>query len=407
MRIAQIAPLVESCPPKFYGGTERIVSYLTEELVRQGHDVRLFASGDSRTAARLEPCCKVALRLDPSVRDPVPYHVVMLDKVRSLADEFDILHFHTDVLHYPLIREFAERTVTTLHGRLDLPELWPLYSAFAGVPLVSISNDQRKPMPPVNWAGTIYHGLPQDLLRFNASPGGGYLAFLGRISPEKRPDRAIEIAARAGAKLKIAAKIDRVDQAYWSDVIKPMIAAFPNVEFVGEISEREKVDFLGNANALLFPIDWPEPFGLVTIEAMACGTPVIAFGRGSTPEIIDDGVTGFLVSDVADAVAAVRRVRALNRVKVRETFERRFTIERVAADYMQIYRLSQVRAALRFGQRARQISLVPAANRVEDRTVRRLGPHTALTPNHLQLVGRLQAATKDRVSHRNGGSEEN
>jgi hypothetical protein len=197
-----------------------------------------------------------------------------------------------------------------------------------------------------------------------------------------------------------------VDQAYWSDVIKPMIAAFPNVEFVGEISEREKVDFLGNANALLFPIDWPEPFGLVTIEAMACGTPVIAFGRGSTPEIIDDGVTGFLVSDVADAVAGVRRVSALNRVKVRETFERRFTIERVAADYMQIYRLSQVRAALRFGQRARQISLVPAANRVEDRTVRRLGPHTALTPNHLQLVGRLQAATKDRVSHRNGGSEE-
>jgi glycosyltransferase involved in cell wall biosynthesis len=407
MRIAQISPLVESCPPKFYGGTERIVSYLTEELVRQGHDVRLFASGDSRTAARLEPCCTVALRLDPSVRDPVPYHVVMLDKVRSLADEFDILHFHTDVLHYPLIREFAERTVTTLHGRLDLPELWPLYSAFAGVPLVSISNDQRKPMPPVNWAGTIYHGLPRDLLRFNASPGGGYLAFLGRISPEKRPDRAIEIAARAGAKLKIAAKIDRVDQAYWSDVIKPMIAAFPNVEFVGEISEREKVDFLGNANALLFPIDWPEPFGLVTIEAMACGTPVIAFRRGSTPEIIDDGVTGFLVSDVADAVAAVRRVGALNRVKVRETFERRFTIERVARDYMQIYRLSQVRAALRFGQRTRQISLVPAANRVEDRTVRKLGPRTALTPNHLQLVGRLQAATKDHVSHRNGGLEEN
>ena len=359
--------VVESCPPKYYGGTERIVSYLTEELVRQGHDVRLFASGDSRTAAHLEPCCKVALRLDPSVRDPVPYHVVMLDRVRTLADEFDILHFHVDVLHYPLIREFVERTVTTLHGRLDLPELWPVYSAFAGVPLVSISDDQRKPMPPVNWAGTIYHGLPRDLLRFNASPSGGYLAFLGRISPEKRPDRAIEIASRAGAKLKIAAKIDRADQAYWDDVIKPMIAAFPNVEFVGEIGEREKVDFLGNADALLFPIDWPEPFGLVTIEAMACGTPVIAFRRGSTPEIIDDGVTGFLVSDVAEAVAAVRRVGALNRVKVRETFERRFTIERVARDYMQIYRLSQVRTALRFGQRAREISLVPAANRVEDR----------------------------------------
>src|SRR5271166_1642453 len=377
MRIAQIAPLVESCPPKFYGGTERIVSYLTEELVRQGHDVTLFASGDSRTAACLEPCCKVALRLNPSVRDPVPYHVVMLDKVRTLADEFDILHFHIDVLHYPLIREFAERTITTLHGRLDLPELWSLYSAFAGVPLVSISNDQRKPMPPVKWVGTVYHGLPRDLLRFNASPGGGYLAFLGRISPEKRPDRAIEIASRAGAKLKIAAKIDRVDQAYWSDVIKPMIAASPNVEFVGEISEREKVDFLGNANALLFPIDWPEPFGLVTIEAMACGTPVIAFRRGSTPEIIDHGVTGFLVNDIAEAVAAVRRLGALNRIKVRETFERRFTIERVAGDYMAIYRLSQARTALRFGQHAREINLVPAANQPEDRSARRLGARTA------------------------------
>src|SRR5271166_5616071 len=278
MRIAQIAPLFESCPPKYYGGTERIVSYLSEELVRQGHDVTLFASGDSRTAACLEPCCKVALRLDPSVRDPIPYHVIMLDKVRTLADQFDILHFHIDVLHYPVIREFAERTVTTLHGRLDLPELWQLYSAFSAVPLVSISNHQREPMPPVNWVGTIHHGLPRNLLRFNASPRRGYLAFLGRISPEKRPDRAIEIASRAGAKLKIAAKIDRADQAYWSDVIRPMIEAFPNVEFVGEIREREKADFLGNADALLFPIDWPEPFGLVMIEAMACGTPVIPSG---------------------------------------------------------------------------------------------------------------------------------
>ena len=278
MRIAQISPLFESCPPKFYGGTERIVSYLTEELVRQGLDVTLFASEDSRTAACLEPCCKVALRLDPSVRDPVPYHVIMLDKVRTLADQFDILHFHIDVLHYPVIREFAERTVTTLHGRLDLPELWQLYSAFSAVPLVSISNHQREPMPPVNWVGTIHHGLPRNLLRFNASPRRGYLAFLGRISPEKRPDRAIEIASRAGAKLKIAAKIDRADQAYWSDVIRPMIEAFPNVEFVGEIREREKADFLGNADALLFPIDWPEPFGLVMIEAMACGTPVIPSG---------------------------------------------------------------------------------------------------------------------------------
>jgi glycosyltransferase involved in cell wall biosynthesis len=299
-----------------------------------------------------------------------------------------------------LIREFAERTVTTLHGRLDLPELWPLYSAFAHVPLVSISNDQRKPMPPVNWVGTIYHGLPRDLLRFNASPGGGYLAFLGRISPEKRPDRAIEIALRAGAKLKIAAKIDRVDQAYWSDVIKPMIAASPNVEFVGEISEREKADFLGNASALLFPIDWPEPFGLVTIEAMACGTPVIAFRRGSTPEIVDHGVTGFLVDDIAEAVATVHRVEALNRIKVRETFESRFTIERVAGDYIEIYRLSQVRTALRLGQRAREISLVHAANRVEDRSVRRLGART-LPP------GPAQAAIKDRVPFRDAGYQEN
>src|SRR5580658_3540653 len=251
MKIAQIAPLMESCPPRLYGGTERIVSFLTEELVRQGHDVTLFASGDSQTSARLEPCCEIALRLDPRVKDATPHHVLMLDKVRSMADEFDVLHFHVDVLHYPLIRDFVDRTVTTLHGRLDLEELHPLYATFAGAPLVSISNEQRRPMPPVNWAGTVHHGLPRDLLRFNPTPEGGYLAFLGRISPEKRPDRAIEIAKRAGAKLKIAAKIDRVDEAYWNDVIRPMIASAPNVEFVGEIGEREKADFLGNAAALL------------------------------------------------------------------------------------------------------------------------------------------------------------
>src|SRR5260370_27928132 len=324
MRIAQIAPLCESCPPRFYGGSERIVSYLTEELVRQGHDVTLFASGDSLTSALLEPCCKVAVRLDPCIRDPIACHVVMLEKVRTLADEFDVLHFHIDVLHYPVIRSFFERTVTTLHGRLDLPEFWQVHAAFRGAPLVSVSNEQRKPMPPVNWVGTVYHGLPADLLPFNATPKGGYLAFLGRISPEKRPDRAIEIAAGAGAKLKIAAKIDRVDQAYWDDVIRPMIAMSPNVEFVGEIAEREKVDFLGNADALLFPIDWPEPFGLVTIEAMACGTPVIAFSCGSEPGIIDDGVSGFLVSDISEAVSAVRRVGALDRAKARQSFDRRF-----------------------------------------------------------------------------------
>ncbi len=265
MKIAQIAPLFESCPPRLYGGTERIVSYLTEELLRQGHDVTLFASGDSLTSARLEPGCERALRLDPNVKDPIADHIVMLDKVRTLADEFDVLHFHIDVLHYPLIRDFVGRTVTTLHGRLDLPELSRLYSAFPGVPRVSISNAQRSLMPPVNWVGTVHHGLPPDLLPFNPSPSAGYLAFLGRISPEKRPDRAIEIAIRARARLKIAAKIDKVDRSYWSEVIAPMVSGSPNVEFVGEIDEHAKPEFLGNAGALLFPIDWPEPFGLAMI----------------------------------------------------------------------------------------------------------------------------------------------
>ena len=363
MRIAQISPLFERCPPRLYGGTERIVSYLTEELVRQGHDVTLFASGDSITSARLEPSCERALRLDPRVADPIPDHLIMLDKVRKLADQFDVLHFHVDVLHYPIVREFADRTVTTVHGRLDLPELHKVHAAFPGFPLVSISNDQRKPMPPVNWAGTVYHGLPVDLLRFNPAPTGGYLAFLGRISPEKRPDRAIEIAVRAGAKLKIAAKVDKVDRAYWEEVIGPMIATSPNVEFIGEIGEGEKADFLGNADALLFPIDWPEPFGLVMIEAMACGTPVIAFRRGSAPEVIDDGVSGFLVDDVTQAVAAARQIHKLDRAKARETFERRFGIERVAREYTRIYRsLPGVQAAGR-GVRQRNGSrpgLVPA-----------------------------------------------
>jgi glycosyltransferase involved in cell wall biosynthesis len=262
----------------------------------------------------------------------------MLDKVRRMADQFDFVHFHVDVLHYPFIRDFAERTVTTLHGRLDLEELHPLYSTFAGAPLVSISNDQRKPIPRSNWAGTVHHGLPRDLLPFNPAPQGDYLAFLGRISPEKRPDRAIEIAKRAGVKLKIAAKIDRVDEAYWDAVVKPMIEAAPNVEFVGEINEHEKAEFLGNAAALLFPIDWPEPFGLVMIEAIACGTPVIAFRRGAAAEVIDDGVTGFLVDDIPSAVAAVGRVGALDRANARAVFERRFAIERVASDYLKIYR---------------------------------------------------------------------
>jgi glycosyltransferase involved in cell wall biosynthesis len=388
--------LFESCPPRLYGGTERIVSYLTEELVRQGHDVTLFASGDSLTAARLEPGCSSALRLCPEIREPIAHHIVMLDRVRSMADQFDVLHFHVDVLHYPLIRDFADRTVTTLHGRLDLPELWHVYSAFPAAPLVSISNDQRKPMPPVNWAGTVHHGLPRDLLPFNAMPNGGYLAFLGRISPEKGPDRAIEIAARAGAKLKIAAKIDKVDQAYWNDFIGPMVANSPNVEFVGEISEREKADFLGNAAALLFPIDWPEPFGLVMIEAMACGTPVIAFRRGSTPEVIDDGVSGILVDGLDEAVAAVRRVRALDRAKTRETFEKRFAIERVASEYMRIYRtLPGLRTSPRPGRHvtAATLGLVPPSDHSEMPIMRRLGG--GILPSPLRIVGPRQAASED------------
>ena len=338
MRIAQVAPLAESCPPRLYGGTERIVSYLTEELVRQGHDVTLFASGDSRTAGKLVRCTDMALRLNPAVKDHMPYHLVMLDEVRRRADEFDVIHFHVDLWHVPVIREFADRTLTTLHGRLDLPDLKPFYAAFPEIPLVSISDSQRRPLPPLNWRGTVPHGLPLDLLPFTPRPAGGYLAFLGRISPEKRPDRAIEIAARAGLPLKIAAKIDKVDRAYWDVAIAPLLASYPNVEFVGEINDAQKAEFLGNACALLFPIDWPEPFGLVMIEAMACGTPVVAYNTGSVPEVIEDGVTGFVVGNEAEAVAAVRRLAMLDRVRVRRAFERRFSVGRMAADYLSIYR---------------------------------------------------------------------
>ncbi|MBS7698692.1 MULTISPECIES: glycosyltransferase family 4 protein [unclassified Chelatococcus] len=338
LRIAQIAPLAECCPPRLYGGTERIVSFLTEELVRLGHDVTLFASGDSRTKAKLVPCAEMALRLNPAVRDPIPYHMIMLDQVRRRAEEFDVLHFHVDLLHAPLINGIAKRTLTTLHGRLDLPDLEPFYRAFPEIPLVSISDNQRRPMPPVNWVGTVPHGLPADLLPFVSEPQGDYLAFLGRISPEKRPDRAIAIAARSGMPLKIAAKVDKVDQAYWDEVISPLIASHPNVTFIGEINDAQKPAFLGNARALLFPIDWPEPFGLVMIEAMACGTPVIAFGSGSVPEVIDDGVSGFIVHDVDEAVEAVSRIDDLSRRRVRETFMRRFTVEQMARAYLAIYR---------------------------------------------------------------------
>ena len=338
LKIAQIAPLYESVPPRLYGGTERIVSFLTEELVRQGHDVTLFASGDSKTLARLVPCSETALRLDPGIKDGLPYHVMMLEEIRQRAEDFDVLHFHIDLIHAPLVREFSERTVTTLHGRQDLPDLKPFYEAFWDLPIVSISDDQRLPIPGANWIGTVYHGLPRDLLPFQRQPaGGGYLAFIGRISPEKRPDRAIEIAARAGLPLKIAAKIDKVDRVYWSDVIEPLVRSHPNVEFIGEVNEQQKGAFLGNARALLFPIDWPEPFGLVMIEAMACGTPVIAFKCGSVPEVVDEGLTGMVVESVDQAVEAIRCLDSIDRRMVRARFEERFTAGRMARDYVKLY----------------------------------------------------------------------
>src|SRR3974390_267188 len=304
MRIAQISPLHERVPPRLYGGTERVVSFLTEELVRQGHDVTLFASGDSQTSAKLVRCCDAALRLDPAVRDALPHHMIMLEEVRRRIDQFDVLHFHIDFIHAPLVRDLAGRTLTTLHGRLDLPDLGPFYAAFRDLPLASISDNQRGYLSNGCWHGTVYHGLPRDLLPLRLKPEG-YLAFLGRISPEKRPDMAIEIAARSGVPLKMAAKVDRADQAYWETKIRPMVEDNPNVEFIGEIGERDKADFLGAAASLLFPIDWPEPFGLVMIEAMACGTPVIAYRRGSVPEIIEDNVSGFAVDTTEDAVVAV------------------------------------------------------------------------------------------------------
>ena len=337
MRIAQIAPLAESVPPQLYGGTERIVSYLTEELVALGHEVTLFASADSQTSARLVGCARTALRLDPTVVDALPYHLVMLEEVRRQAGAFDVLHFHVDLLSATLQRALDTPSVTTLHGRLDLPDLVPFYRAFPDIPLVSISDAQRRPMPPVRWMRTIHHGLPPDLLSFHPE-AGGYLAFLGRISPEKRPDRAIQIATHAGVPLRIAAKIDRVDREYWEAVIEPMVRRNPLVEYVGEIGEQEKAEFLGKALALVFPIDWPEPFGLVMIEAMACGTPVIAFPCGSVPEVIDHGQSGFLASSLADAVAAVDKVAALDRTAVRAAFERRFSAQRMASEYVEVYK---------------------------------------------------------------------
>ena len=336
MKIAQVAPLIESVPPRLYGGTERIVSYLTEELVGLGHDVTLFASGDSITSAELVPCCSRALRLDPTVLDTIPHFMLMIDKVRQRAEEFDVLHFHIDLFHFPLFRSLAARTLTTLHGRQDLGDLKPFYSCFGEMPLVSISDDQRKPLPHANFVATIHHGIPPDLLRPSFGQGS-YLAFLGRISPEKRPDRAIRIARASGIPLKIAAKVDKIDENYFRSEIQPLIDG-PGVEFIGEINEREKAKFLGDASALLFPVDWPEPFGLVMIEAMACGTPVLAFRRGSIPEVIEDGVTGKVVDSEEEALAALPEIMSYNRSAVRQRFEERFTTTRMAKDYVTVYR---------------------------------------------------------------------
>jgi glycosyltransferase involved in cell wall biosynthesis len=335
MRIAQIAPLMEAVPPKLYGGTERIVAYLTDELVAMGHEVSLFASGDSSSSAALEPGWPRALRLDPSIRDTVAPLIVMLENVALRSPDFDVIHLHCDYLAYPILSRVDVPFLATLHGRLDLPELRWLYSTYSKVPVVSISDAQRAPLPEASYLATVHHGLPERLL-LAGTGSGGYLAFLGRISPEKAPDRAIRIAAHAGMRLKIAAKIDRADQEYFKTEIEPLLAQ-PHVDFIGEIAEHEKAEFLGDAAALLFPIAWPEPFGLVMIEAMACGTPVVAMRGGSVSEVIDEGLTGFVVEDEIAAASAAQRISVLDRAAIRTVFEQRFTARRMAEDYTRLY----------------------------------------------------------------------
>jgi glycosyltransferase involved in cell wall biosynthesis len=338
MRIAQVAPLTEAVPPRLYGGTERVVHWLTEELVTLGHEVTLFASGDSQTSATLDATWPKALRLDGAVRDPNALHIVMLERVRQKCDDeqFDLLHFHLDYYPFSLFSRQPTPFLTTLHGRLDLPEHQPVFTTFSSVPVISISDAQRRPVPQANWVRTVHHGLPEKLL--TPQPlRPEYLAVLGRIAPEKGVDRAIRIASRCGIPLKIAAKVDRADQDYYDEVIRPLIADNSLVEYIGEITDREKSDFLSGAIALLVPIDWPEPFGLVMIEAMACGTPVIAYNRGSVAEIVDHGLTGFVVDNEASAVAAVGRVSSLSRTAVRQQFETRFTSRRMALDYLAAY----------------------------------------------------------------------
>jgi glycosyltransferase involved in cell wall biosynthesis len=336
MRIAQIAPLFEAVPPKLYGGTERVVYSLTEELVALGHDVTLFASGDSITSARLAPMRAEAIRLDPNVKDWVAYYMRMMELVRQRADEFDVLHFHSDYFGLSLFSRQRTPFLTTLHGRLDLPEFKMVYEMFPDAPFVSISDSQRAPIQGLNWVRTVLHGIPETLLTPRPVKQE-YFAFLGRISPEKGIDKAIRIAEAAGVRLKIAAKVDDVDKKYFASQVKPLLDRSRLVEYIGEINDAQKPDFLSRAHALLFPIDWPEPFGLVMIEAMACGTPVIGLPRGSVPEVIDHGVTGFIVPDEASAVSAIGNLGRLDRKLVRRQFERRFTARRMAEDYVSVY----------------------------------------------------------------------
>lgn len=335
MKIAQVAPLFESVPPKAYGGTERVVSYLTEELVRQGHDVTLFASGDSITSATLVPAVENSVRPGGVHHSWLAYHVMQMDMVAELAPSFDVIHFHTDYLHFPILKRLSTPHVTTLHGRLDLPELLPLYRHFNNVPFISISDNQRLPVSWANWQATVHHGLPPDLYPFERE-AGDYFVFIGRISPEKRVDRAIDIALQCNTPLYIGAKIDEADKPYFNACIKPLLRN-SLVRYVGEVGEQQKRELLGHARALLFPIDWPEPFGLVMIEAFSCGTPVIAYPHGSVPEIMEDSVTGFVVSSQEEAVRAARKIHTIDRKGCREVFERRFTVERMAANYLHAY----------------------------------------------------------------------
>jgi glycosyltransferase involved in cell wall biosynthesis len=337
MKIAQVTPLYEAVPPKLYGGTERVVAHLTDALVELGHEVTLFASAEARTKARLIPVRDQAIRLDPApLKSDLAAHMTMLSEVLARADEFDVIHFHTDMIHFPFFERFADKTVTTLHGRLDMKDLPEVYERWPDFGLVSISDHQRRPLAFANWKATVHHGMPAEQYRFSPK-SDGYLAFLGRISPEKRPDRAIEIATKLGKTLKMAAKVDAADKIYYETRIKPLIDGNPLIEFIGEIGDHQKSDFLGGADALLFPIDWPEPFGLVMIEAMACGTPVVAFRCGSTPEIVEDGATGFLVDTLEQALAAADRARMLDREAIRARFELRFSATAMARRYLDVY----------------------------------------------------------------------